>query len=629
MLVLGSGPTAWAASLRVTSKWNDGPGSLREAITIANQNGEPDTISFEPAVAIGPLRPRESFPALTEDGTRIDGDVDGDGTPDVLIDGSSSTQTWACGLVIRSDDNVIAKLIINGFAVAQVVIQDGSRNIVRNCRIGTSRDGTSLARGGDGVWVIGGEENRIGAPGPGGNLIAGAVYCVAIMNSVGNRVANNYIGTDITGTAALATRGVGVAVLSSPFACHHNVIGGTRPRDRNVMAGPTTQVLIDGRAAHHNRVMGNYLDLKADGSGPMDDRRTVSVQLGNGARQNTIGGERPDGGNVIWGGIKIQGANTDENHIIGNYIGLNAQGLGSYRGPRGILVTNGAGKQYIGGETPEEGNYVCGGVSANAVEFLDGGKGSIVRNNVLGANVLGEPSGLADGGVVVYYTDVWVEQNQFIGLKARGVYVHDGRPVIVGNTFSRNPAAVIVGELAKPNLGNLENRRADDDGGNLFLPDNDWFIFSYCRTNVKAEGNDFSTDVSSEINAKIWDRRDDPGVGWVDFRPFIPPAPATAAGCGPLTIASLACVPTAVGAEVAFSLSRPAATTCGVRNIAGRTIKTLRLAAIQSAGPNVVLWDGRSESGCRAPAGQYLVEIVARTDDGQTARRLTMLSLAR
>jgi hypothetical protein len=201
--------------------------------------------------------------------------------------------------------------------------------------------------------------------------------------------------------------------------------------------------------------------------------------------------------------------------------------------------------------------------------------------------------------------------------------------VIVGNTFSRNPAAVIVGELARPNLGNLGNGSADDDGGNTFLPDNDWFIFSYCRTNVKAEGNDFSTGVGSEINAKIWDRRDDPALGYVDFRPFIPPAPAIAAGSGSLTVAYLACVPTAAGAEVAFSLSGPAATTCTVRNVAGRVIKTLRPAPIRPAGPNVVLWDGRSESGCRAPAGRYLVEIVARAEDGQTAWRLTALSLAR
>lgn len=620
---LGPMTSARAASLVVTNKYDSGPGSLREAINTANQNGEPDTISFDPATAEGSIRPREPLPPLTEGGTRIVGDVDADPAPDIVIDGSRCTYPWTCGITIESDGNVISKLVVESFTVAQIMIHEASRNTIRGCRINTNRDGTKFGRDGDGIWVIGGEKNRIGVPGTGGNLILGKSYCVAIMNSAANSVANNLIGTDITGDAALVTFGTGVAILSEPFPCRHNRIGDADAGYGNVIVGPATPVLISGRAAHHNRVTGNYVDLKASGTEPVADRRLVSMKIEGGPTENTVAG------NAIFGGIRIAGSGTAENHIVGNYIGLNARGLGSYRGPRGVAVVDRAGRQYIGGETPDEGNHICGGVSVNAIEFFDGGEGSIVRNNVLGANVKGQPSGFADGGVGVYYSDVRIEENRFIGLGARAIYVHDGSPTVVGNTFTQNPAAVVIGELARPNLGNLRNRSHGDDGGNVFLRDNDWFIFSYSRRNVPAENNDFSTSLASEIDAKIWDGRDDPALGWVDFRPFVSPAPTGVPASGPLTVASLACAPTGGGAEVVFSLSRPATVTCTVRNIAGRVVRALRSSVVHSAGSKVILWDGRGDTGCAAPAGRYLVEVEANAEDGQTARRLTVLSLSR
>jgi flagellar hook assembly protein FlgD len=94
-------------------------------------------------------------------------------------------------------------------------------------------------------------------------------------------------------------------------------------------------------------------------------------------------------------------------------------------------------------------------------------------------------------------------------------------------------------------------------------------------------------------------------------------------------IASLACAPTDAGAEVTFSLSSRATVTCTVRNIAGRIVRTLRPAAIHAAGSNVILWDGRSDTGCSTSAGQYMGEMAASAPDGQTARRLTVLTLRR
>jgi len=616
-----------AAVLEVTTKADSGPGSLRQAIIDSNQNGESDTIQFASGLAGGVFRPRDPLPPLTEGGTRIVGDVDGDRDPDIILDGSESAQAWTSGIRIQSDDNVISKLVIKGFTIAQVLIDGGLRNTVRGCRISVNPAGTAFAQGGDGVWIVRGGRNRIGAPGAGGNLILGRNCCVGILNSFGNSVANNLIGTDITGTAALVASGAGVAILSEPLPCRHNTIGGADSRLRNVIAGPATPVLISGRAAHHNSVLGNYISLKADGTGPITDSRLLSVRLGDGAYANTIGGERSNGGNAIFGSIMIGGSGTADNRLLGNFIGLNAQGEGSFRGPRGITIEEGAGQQTIGGVAPEEGNVICGGAHATAIEFFVGGGGSTVQNNVIGADAHGEPSGFADTGVAVYYTAVTIRGNVFRGLQARGIYVHEGSPNIAENTFARNPAAVVVGELGTPVLGNVSNSGGWDDGENVFLSNNDWYIFSYSRGNVRAENNNFSTASPTQINAKIWDRRDDPVLGWVDFRPFIvPPAAARARS---LQLTSLAAVPTSRGAEVAFSLSQPATVTCLVRNIAGRPIRTLESGAVRGEGSNVLLWDGQADGGCAVPAGQYVVELLARSDDGQQARRVTTFRLHR
>ena len=50
VVVLGTSVTADAASLVVSSSSDSGPGSLRDAIAVANSNAEADTITFDPSV---------------------------------------------------------------------------------------------------------------------------------------------------------------------------------------------------------------------------------------------------------------------------------------------------------------------------------------------------------------------------------------------------------------------------------------------------------------------------------------------------------------------------------------------------------------------------------------------------
>ena len=67
-------PNAWSANYVVTTPLDSEAGSLRQAIINANTNPGPDTITFNiPDIFIKTITPSTPLPALTDNGTTIDG----------------------------------------------------------------------------------------------------------------------------------------------------------------------------------------------------------------------------------------------------------------------------------------------------------------------------------------------------------------------------------------------------------------------------------------------------------------------------------------------------------------------------------------------------------------------------
>jgi hypothetical protein len=103
--------------------WDPGPDgiSLREAIAASNNSLGPERIEFWPDLAGSPIyvgsASRDALPIMTGGGLTIDGDVDHDGEPDIVIDGSQGEAggpTSNC-FSIWSSDNTITGLVIRGF----------------------------------------------------------------------------------------------------------------------------------------------------------------------------------------------------------------------------------------------------------------------------------------------------------------------------------------------------------------------------------------------------------------------------------------------------------------------------------------------------------------------------------
>src|SRR5262245_25072253 len=94
-------------TLADTVDGGDGVLSLREALALANGNGNAsDTITFAPGLAGGTLFLTNGELTISTDAITIDGDINGNGTPDITISADSALgANDATTRVLTIDDN--------------------------------------------------------------------------------------------------------------------------------------------------------------------------------------------------------------------------------------------------------------------------------------------------------------------------------------------------------------------------------------------------------------------------------------------------------------------------------------------------------------------------------------------
>jgi hypothetical protein len=309
-------------------------------------------------------------------------------------------------------------------------------NTVSGNYIGTDASGTvALGNGRDGVDILNSAENNtIGGTTDGernvisGNLHHGiGIYGWPNVGTDNNIVIGNYIGTDVNGTAALGNATNGVRIGDG---AKNNVIGGDTPEERNVISGNDEDgVLIGDEGTDDNVVAGNYIGTDVNGTDALANGGH-GVEIVEGAKNSTIGGSTDGERNVISGneryGIRISDEGTDGNVVSGNYIGVDATGLAALgNNGDGVIVTNGANHNRVGGATAGERNVI----SANGCL----GVGLDTNNNVVSGNYIGvDASGMAalgNGCEGVMISEG--SQNNTIGGDTP-----DERNVISGNSFN-------------------------------------------------------------------------------------------------------------------------------------------------------------------------------------------------
>jgi len=224
-------------------------------------------------------------------------------------------------------------------------------------------------------------------------------FGINISNS-DNVIAGNFLGTNTGGTAALGNGG-GISIISAS----DNRIGGLNPEDLNVISGNGAGVSGDGIQITGNQtkgtlVLGNYIGVGANGSQPLGNAQ-FGINL-EGAAGSIIGGVIEGAGNTVSAngntGLRISVSNS--NQVLGNFIGTGQGGFGA-RGNRnqGVRLDN-AHDNVIGGSGPGEPNVIA--ANAEAGIRLTTSNNNRIEGNFIGTNSLGSFSlGNTDAGVFV------------------------------------------------------------------------------------------------------------------------------------------------------------------------------------------------------------------------------------
>ncbi len=323
-------------------------------------------------------------------GTDVTGSVNLENTWHGVSISSGASENTVGGTTVE------ARNVISGNGIGVEIRDAGTNgNQVLGNYIGTDlRGGVGLGNrwGGIGIWG-GASDNMIGGAVPGaGNLISANTGQGVELKDVGtsdNVVTGNYIGTDATGTVALANTGSGVWIWSG---ASENIVGGTTPGARNIISGNGyIGVAILDAGTNSNVVAGNYIGTDVTGAVALGNHWD-GIGIWQGAANNTIGGTTPGAGNVIsaneWQGIEMHGAGTTGNLIAGNLIGTDATGgapLGNFGS--GIALWGGASANALGGVTPGAGNVISGNGLNGVSFFYPETRGNSIRGNSIYDNV--------------------------------------------------------------------------------------------------------------------------------------------------------------------------------------------------------------------------------------------------
>ena len=383
---LTASPASLSATVfTVTNTADSGAGSLRQAMTDANNAAGPHTIHFNiPGGGVHTISPATPLPqiiigeGLTIDGTSQPGYAN---APLIEIAGNSSPSSC---LEFQFTPATVKALVLNGCSNG-ILSSNGGSLLLTGSYIGTDETGTAAVPNFVGVRLFNGGANTIGGSSAAErNLIAGnsSVGIDLKFGSTGS-IRGNYIGVDVTGAAALPT-GLGIYCENG----NGLVVGGSIAADRNVIAGADfpggSGIFL--QSCPNSIIRGNYIGTNPAGTEAFPNETGIGSSLSTGLQ---IGGMGAGDGNLISGNRNV-GLNLglgDDSTVQGNRFGTDATGVLPVPNSLGAKINNSNGVLF-GTATP-------GGPGANLVAFNDAGVQVIGSGNTIRGNSMHDHKFLA------------------------------------------------------------------------------------------------------------------------------------------------------------------------------------------------------------------------------------------
>lgn len=381
------GHTLAAATFTVTNTADTGPGSLRQAILDNNSTSGENLILFN-IVGVGPftIQPLTDLPAITNP-VIIEGFSQPGANfsnPLIVINGSNYTVgdgvTSGIGLALASgsDGSGIQGLVINEWLLAAISIDTSVNNRIINNHIGTDVTGTTVLANQTGILVTGSAHNVIVS-----NLIAGSFSTflggagISMVRDLGSIIFNNFIGTDRSGTVALGNSQIGLFIANSE---------NTRVLD-NLISGQSIYgiQLLSVTNAH---LRFNFIGTDLSGTVALGNLNAgialiaegaglsgFAPTTGNDIRSNLISG---NGHGIVVGSLFFNSGtydNTIQNNLIGTDI-TGASALGNER--QGIWVVDSGNTIY---------NNLISGNGKNGILVSASAKNNLIIHNNIGTNL--------------------------------------------------------------------------------------------------------------------------------------------------------------------------------------------------------------------------------------------------
>lgn len=449
-------PPKETISTVVTSAEDSGAGTLRECM----QNLQPGTvITFDPAVfpvdKPATIHLQSPLPFVQTEYVTIDASNAG-----VILDGSGLTE--GCGIQVQASYFTVMGLQVYHFPQTGIEVESNYCRIGGDRNIGAGPVGQGNVSSGNGQngirvggWygVVSGNMTgvdlsgqkampnaygifvsdwafhvTVGGTNPGeANVISGNSWINIDSWGDHTRILGNLIGVDITGTKAVSEQTSTNVVLESGVT--NNIVGGTKPEERNIISGVRCSFVFSDPNSYQCSVIGNYIGTDITGT------KAIPGSGGGGpwtSSHHRIGGAKPGEGNLISGGqdgITLGGYGAEDNIVLGNRIGLGADGA-ALENETGLSASSGEIHLVIGGYTEAEGNEIYGG--SITLRISDDG----IKNAYIAGNTISNPRGMAlflENGP----HDNYVQGNRFGKIKTNSIRIDYGTGNLLrANTFT-------------------------------------------------------------------------------------------------------------------------------------------------------------------------------------------------
>ncbi|HVM59640.1 MAG TPA: M12 family metallopeptidase [Verrucomicrobiae bacterium] len=292
--------------------------------------------------------------------------------------------------------------------------QDGARtedpgtvgNIIEGNLIGVGPTGESaIPNTWAGIRIWGGAQfTQIGGTAAGaGNLISGNLNQGIAIQDPGtslNLAQGNFVGVDITGTAAIPNGYSGVEIFDG---CASNTIGGGVGA-RNILSGNSNYgIYVHDTNTDANAIQGNTIGLDATGTKSIPNQFD-GVSILNAASANQIGGITFGSANLIASnngyGVEIDDVGTTNNSVLGNSIFGNAyEGIALFSGNNSLSAPS-LTVATVGTNTTISGALASSSNTTFRIEFFSNPAGTV---DVQGQTFLGAINVMTgNGGTVTF-----------------------------------------------------------------------------------------------------------------------------------------------------------------------------------------------------------------------------------